>query len=59
TGMGGPQLGNLRAGAMGTWFGPESAIVIGSLMGVGGVLIDRKGLSAVWRYSTRAETDVP
>lgn len=59
TGMGGPQLGNLRAGAMGTWFGPESAIVIGSLMGVGGALIDRKGLSAVWRYSTRAETDVP
>ncbi|MGI5190222.1 MFS transporter [Promicromonospora sp. CA-289599] len=59
TGMGGPQLGNLRAGAMGTWLGPESAIAIGAVMGVGGALIDRKGLSAVWRYSTKTEADVP
>jgi hypothetical protein len=59
TGIGGPQLGNLRAGSMGTWLGPESAIAIGAVMGVGAALIDRKGLFAVWRYSTKTGADVP
>jgi hypothetical protein len=53
--VGGPYLGDVRAGAVGTALGPEVAIVVGGLMCLGGCAVIPLALPRLWAFDITAE----
>jgi MFS family permease len=53
--VGGPYLGDVRAGAVGTALGPEVAIVVGGLMCLGGCAVIPLALPQLWNFDITSE----